>query len=444
MKLYQAFQFKLKTNKEQEEKFKTYAGICRFVWNKALSLIKNRLVKYSTYKIVNAHALTHYSQPPLIPHYEDIANLLPLWKHSEEYGFLLEAPSQVLQQTLKDLCKAISSAFTKANGIRFPQYRKKGKSPDSIRYPQGFKIKGNRIFLPKIGWVRFFKSREIKGKPKNVTVKKYPDGWYISIVTEVEVEKPKENLYYPVGIDVGVAKAITLSNGYYFAPLDLTRYEKKLTKLQHQLSKKQHPRHKGDKTPISNNFIKQKKRIEKLHQKIANIRKDFLHKVSTAIAKNHGLIAVENLSVKNMTKSAKGTMEDPGRNVKQKSMLNKSILSQGWSMFFYFLEYKLQRQGGRLIKVNPRYTSQTCPVCGHVSKDNRKSQAVFVCEKCGYTANADLVASINILMKAIGKENLLQTLPQGLWKVTPVEYAKHTLKQEPVGSREALPLPEAV
>ncbi len=444
MKLNQAFRFKLKTNEEQEEKLKTYAGACRFVWNKTLNLIKNRLVEYDTYKIVNSHILTRYSQPPLIPHYKDIANLLPLWKHSEEYGFLPEAPSQALQQTLKDLYKAISSAFIKGNGMRFPQYRKKGKSPDSIRYPQGFKIKGNRIFLPKIGWIRFFKSREIAGKPKNVTVKKYPDGWYISVVTEVEIEKPKENLHHPVGIDVGVAKAITLSNGYYFAPLDLTKCEKKLMKLQRQLSKKQHPKHKGDKTPVSRNFVKQKKKIEKIHQKIVNTRKDFLHKVSTAIAKNHGLIAVENLSVKNMTKSAKGTMENPGRNVKQKSGLNKSILNQGWSMFFRFLEYKLQRQGGSLIRVNPQYTSQTCPVCRHVSRDNRKSQTVFVCEKCGYTANADLVASINILMKAIGKENPLQTLPQGLREVTPVEYAKHTLKQEPAGSREALPLPEAV
>ncbi len=97
MKLNQAFQFKLKTNEEQEEKLKTYGGACRFVWNKALNLIKNRLVEYDTYKIVNAHALIHYSQPPLIPHYEDIVNLLPLWKRSEEYSFLSDAPSQALQ-----------------------------------------------------------------------------------------------------------------------------------------------------------------------------------------------------------------------------------------------------------------------------------------------------------------------------------------------------------
>ena len=422
MKFCQAFKFKLKTNNEQEEKLKIYAGACRFVWNKALDLIKNRLIEQNAYRIINFHMSYHYATPPSIPTYEDIANLLPLWKHSEEYGFLSDAPSQALQQTLRDLYKAIKSAFAKSNGVKFPKYRKKGKSPDSIRYPQGFKIEGNRVFLPKIGWVKFFKSRKIEGKPKNITVKHYPDGWYVSITTEIEKET-KENTKNPVGLDVGVNKVVTLSNGYFFKPLDPSKYEKKLIKLQRQLDRKQHPGYKGDKTPFSNNYLKQKKKLEKLYQKIANARKDYLHKLSTAIAKNHGLVAVEDLKIKNMTKSARGTKENPGHNVKQKSRLNKSILSQGWSLFFYFLEYKLKRNGGKLIKVNPKHTSQACPVCGYVSKDNRKNQAVFCCERCGYTANADFVASVNILKKS-GKENPTQTLPQGLREVTPVEYAR--------------------
>ena len=424
MRFRQAFKFKLKTNREQEEKLKTYAGACRFVWNKALDLVKNRLIEQNAYRIIDTHIPYYYTAPPLIPTYEDIANFLPLWKHSEEYGFLLDAPSQALQQTLKDLYKAIKSAFTKGNGIIFPKYRKKGKSPNSLRYPQGFKIEGNRVFLPKIGWIRFFKSQDIEGKPKNVTVKRYPDGWYISITTEIENDV-KENAKNPVGLDVGVAKVVTLSNGYYFKPLDLSKYEEKLIKLQRQLDRKQHPRYRGDKTPFSKNYRKQKRKVEKLHQKIANTRKDYLHKLSTAVAKNHGWVAAEGLKVKNMTKSAKGTKENPGHNVKQKSGLNKSILSQGWSIFFYFLEYKLKRNGGKLIKVNPKHTSQACPNCGHVSRENRKNQAVFCCEECGYTANADFVASVNILKKALGKENPNQTLPPGcLREVTPVEYAR--------------------
>ncbi|BAI81631.1 transposase, IS605 family (plasmid) [Deferribacter desulfuricans SSM1] len=436
----QAFKFKLKTNEELENKFAQFAGSCRFVWNKAIALIKQKLDIKKVDKIINIHLPQYYKNTATIPTYNEMAGMLKLWKQSEEYAFLKEAHSQILQQTLKDLYKAIDSAFTKGNGISFPDFRKKGKSPDSFRYPQGFKINNNRIFLPKIGWVRFYKSRNIVGKPKNVTVKRYADGWYISVVTEKDTSI-KENLSNPVGIDVGVKKIITLSNGCYFEPLDLSKYEKKLIKLQRQLSRKQHPTKKGDKTPFSNNYKKHQRKIAKMWLKIANVRNDYLHKITTAIAKKHGFVAVENLKVKNLTKSAKGTKDSPGRNVKAKSGLNRSILSRAWGRFFELLEYKLQRNGGKLVRVDAKNTSITCPLCDYTNKENRKNQAVFVCKKCGFTSNADLVGAINVLMRAMRKENLI-TLPQGLREVTPVEYAReYTLKQEPAGNREGLPLP---
>ncbi|PMP88219.1 MAG: hypothetical protein C0173_07535 [Desulfurella sp.] len=175
MKVYQAFKFKLKTNKQIEQKLKEYSGYTRLVWNKALALVKDRLYGKEIEKTVTEKIrfFDRYSTPNYLPNYYELTNMLTFWKSTKEYEFLNSAPSQTLQQTLKDLQKAIDSAFTKGNGIGFPGFKKKGKSQNSIRYPQGFKIEGNRIFLPKIGWVKFFKSREITGTAKNVTVKQY-------------------------------------------------------------------------------------------------------------------------------------------------------------------------------------------------------------------------------------------------------------------------------
>ena len=127
-----------------------------------------------------------------------------------------------------------------------------------------------------------------------------------------------------------------------------------------------------------------------------NIRRDILHKATTEIAKSHSCIAVEDLKLKNMSASAKGTAETPGVNVRAKSGLNRELLLRALVEAGRMLEYKLRLMGGLLIKVPPQYTSQTCPVCGHVSRSNRISQALFVCERCGHCANADLNAAENI------------------------------------------------
>ena len=158
--------------------------------------------------------------------------------------------------------------------------------------------------------------------------------------------------------------------------------------MQHQLAKKK---------KFSQNWRKQKARIGKLHLKIKNSRHDFQHKTSTALSKNHALIVVEDLKVVNMSKSAKGTIEQPGSNIRAKSGLNKAILDQGWSEFVRQLEYKAHWQGYQVHKVNPRYTSQRCNECGHTEKDNRVSQSDFECQACGHKANADVNAAKNIL-----------------------------------------------
>jgi putative transposase len=145
------------------------------------------------------------------------------------------------------------------------------------------------------------------------------------------------------------------------------------------------------------NWQKQQRRIAKLDSHTAHCRHDFLHKLSTDISKNHAVIVLEDLQVRNMSRSARGTMEEPGRHVAAKSGLNTSILDQGWGMFRRMLEYKQCWRGGEVLAVHPRYTSQTCPECGHVAQVNRLQQALFSCVACGYTYHADVVAARNIL-----------------------------------------------
>jgi putative transposase len=174
-------------------------------------------------------------------------------------------------------------------------------------------------------------------------------------------------------MDAGIKKIMTLSNGAYFEPMDFSKIDKRIAIEQRNLDNKQHSRKKGDKTKKSRNYIKQAKKVSQAFKKKSNTRNDYLHKVSAAIAKNHGFVAAENLSVDNMTKSAKGTTDNPGRNVKAKSGFNRSILAQSWSMFYDMLEYKLLFSGGQLVRVNPSGTSQECPVCHNKHKDNRKT-----------------------------------------------------------------------
>jgi len=170
------------------------------------------------------------------------------------------------------------------------------------------------------------------------------------------------------------------------------------------------------KVKFSNNWKKAKGRVGKVHSRIANVRRDYLHKVSTAISKNHAIVCIEDLQVRNMSKSAAGTTDQPGRNVRAKSGLNKSIIDQAWSEFRRQLDYKLAWKGGALIAVPPQNTSRTCPVCGCVSADNRQTQARFRCVDCGFEEHADVVGAINILargmeiMRAKGGAR-----PDGLW-----------------------------
>lgn len=316
--------------------------------------------------------------------YGQISAELPKWK--QELPFLAEVHSQPLQQSLMDLDRALQDAFCKTKG--FPKFKKKFQH-DSFRYPQGTKLDGDKIYLPKIGWFEFRKSREIEGTIKNVTVSKTINKWYVSVQVEFEVPEPVHPSNTQVGIDMGVIRFATMSDGTVIQPISIFRkLEPKLAKEQRKLARK---------IKFSNKWKKQKTKIQKVHHRIASVRGDFLHKTTTEIAKNHGTIAMEDLKVKNMSKSAKGSIDEPGTNVAAKSGLNKSITDQGWYEFKRQLTYKQQWSGGKVVLVNPMNSSRTCSRCNHCAAENRRSQALFQCQRCGYCDNADLNAAKNIL-----------------------------------------------
>jgi putative transposase len=269
-------------------------------------------------------------------------------------------------------------------------FKKKGQR-DSLRYPDPKQIKldqGNsRIFLPKLGWLRYRNSRDALGAVRNATVSLSGGKWFVSIQTEREVEPPVPQATRAIGIDVGVARFATFSDGTFLAPLNsFKKHELRLRRYQRAMSRN---------IKFSNNWKKAKARIQRIHVRIGNARRDYLHKATTTISKNHAMVCIEDLRVRNMSRSAAGSIDAPGKHVRAKSGLNKSILDQGWFEFRRQLEYKLAWRRGWLIVVPPQNTSRECPACGHVAAANRQTQAHFECVECAYENNADVVGAIN-------------------------------------------------
>ena len=377
MKRRQAFKFELMPNGEQSRKIRSFIGCGRFVFNKALELQKKA-----------------YEEDKKKLKFGELCRLLTEWRNSKETCWLADAPAQALQQSLKDLEKAYTNFFAKR--ANFPRFKKKGQS-DSFRFPEPkqFKLdeKNHRIFLPKLGWMRYRKSREIVGALRNITVSFCGEKYFAAIQTELEVN-PVVRQGSAVGIDMGIKRFATLSDGTYFDPLNSFRkHEAALRKAQQSLSRKEKSSH---------NRRKAKAKVRRIHVRIRNARRDYLHKITHFVSKNHTTVCIEDLQIRNMSQSAKGTVEEPGKRVRAKSGLNKSILDQGWYEFRRQLQYKLEWRGGLLIAVPPHYTSQTCPrsECKYQSFTNRLTQEKFKCMQCGFLGHADEVAAINVLERA--------------------------------------------
>ena len=375
MRRLQAFKFELMPNGEQQRDMRRFAGSCRFVYNKALALQKE-----------------NYEAGGKFIGYVAMAKHLTEWRNGGETPWLKDAPVHPLQHALKDMERAYKNFFAKR--AAFPKFKKRGQR-DSFRYPDPKQFKldqpNGRIFLPKLGWMRLRLSRPVPGELRNATVSFKAGKWCVSIQTEREVEQPVPHATSAIGIDVGIARFATMSDGTFVAPLNsFKKHEARLRRCQRAMSRK---------VKFSNNWKKATTRVQRIHARIANARRDYLHKATTTISKNHAMVCIEDLQVRNMSRSAAGSIDAPGRNVRAKSGLNKAILDQGWFEFRRQLEYKLAWNGGWLVAVPPANTSRTCPACGYVSAENRTTQEKFACVECSYAENADVVGALNILAR---------------------------------------------
>ena len=375
MIILKAYRFLAYPTPEQDTLFRKTAGCRRFVYNACL---EQRSLEW------------HRNNPRRLDAYSQI-NELPAAKAA--FAFLAEVPSHVLQQAVIDCDRAFKRFFAGLSGYPKPKKRHNG---DSFRYPdpKQLKFEQDRVFLPKAGWVAYVQHRPIIGKIKNVTVSRTADQWFLSVQCEVEIAVPAPVTGEAIGIDIGVAKPMALSTGeIIMLPRTTETERRRLGSLQKRLAR----RKKG-----SANRRKAQMAVARYQAKLARRRKDAAHKATTRIAKNHGIIVVEDLKVRNMTASAAGTVEEPGRNVRAKAGLNRSLLDVSPRQIREMLEYKAGWYGSKVVAVSPAYTSQECSECGYVHADNRITQADFVCGSCGYTKNADVNAAKNIKKRGTG------------------------------------------
>lgn len=371
--------YRLYPTPDQAQQMAPFAGACRFVYNLALEQRRDWWKPGRTFNFASQC--------------REVTML------RAEVDWLKAAPVHTLQQALKALDRAYQNGW--AGHAEYPTPRKKGRN-DSFRFPDPVSIKvertgksSGRIKLPKLGWVRLRGWYAIPGDICNATVSRRAGQWHVAVQWQREAAEPIPSTLPAIGIDRGVAVFAAMSNGTSIAPVNHGKKAlKALRKAQRNLSRKKRG---------SANRRKAIRRVAKIQMRVANARKTFLHEQTTTIAKNHGTVVVEALKVQNMSASAKGTAEKPGRNVKQKAGLNRAILDQGWGVFRVMLGYKLADRGGKLKEVPAAYTSQTCAECGVVDARSRQDQARFVCTGCGHEANADTNAAVIILKRGLDK-----------------------------------------
>jgi putative transposase len=294
----------------------------------------------------------------------DVQNQIPELK--QDFPWINEVNSQTIQLASALYFTSMKNFF---KGAGYPKWASK-KSWKSVPFSQGIKTTHNAFKLPKFGIVKVFKYSVPNGKIKGARLVQEADGIYLKIVVEKE-QKIDEKLFVEVGIDMGIKYFLTTSDGEFVDnPKHLFKYLKQLRLENRKLSRMK---------VRGSNYKKQVIVLQKLYQKIKRIRLDFLHKETTKLASRYTTIIREDLSISKMVKGSK---------------LAKHILDCSWGTFFLMLEYKTS-----VVKVNPAYTSQECSKCGHTCKENRKTQSLFECIKCGYTENADLNAAYNILQR---------------------------------------------
>ncbi|MGI5184266.1 RNA-guided endonuclease InsQ/TnpB family protein [Dactylosporangium sp. CA-152071] len=364
---------------EQAAYAEAVGAVCRAVWNTAL---EQRRV---------------YRRRGAFISYVEQARQMAEAKKDPDCGWLADAPSHTLQQTLRDLDRAC-----RTHGTWKVRWRSKTRTAPSFRFPDPNHIAVRRlnrrwgeVRLPKFGPVRFRWTRPLGGSIRNATVSQDGGRWYVSFCVEDGVAEAAGNGRPPVGVDRGVAVAVATSDGGLHDRAFATPGETaRLKRLQQRLSRslRTHGRNRR-----SNRRDAVRAQFGRLNSRIRARRADFAAQTAVRLVREHGLVAVEDLRVTTMTASARGTAEQPGRNVRQKAGLNRAILGKGWGGFLLTLQHAARYHGATVVKVNPAYTSQTCNSCRHIARDSRESQAVFRCVACGHQDNADVNAAKNIL-----------------------------------------------
>ena len=380
MKRLHSYRFELIPTGEQRRNMSRFAGACRVVFNEALMLQKRR-----------------FEQGDKRLGYAELCEELTAWRggaplpSGRAAPWLADAPVHTQQQKLKDLERAYSNFF--AGRARFPRYKRRGNRSGSasFRYPDPKQFEldqaNARIKLPKLGWMRYRKSRAVDGELRNVTVSLSVGKCFVSIQTEREVAEPVHaQAERWIGLDLGARQAgalASLSNGMQIATTNAQRRaEQRLKRYQRAYSRKV----KG-----SRNQRKARSRLQRQHHKVACIRADHLHKLAHVLTDTFGGIAIEDLKVRQMTSST----TNPRRK-------NKAILDQGWAMFRQMLAYKAAHRGGVIEAVPPEHSSTTCIRCGHCEPGNRPSADVFRCLRCGHEEQADIHAAKEILRRSAG------------------------------------------
>jgi putative transposase len=365
--------YRLTPTPAQEAVLRDHCGHARYTWNLA----------------VEQHSHWHPGRVSAPGYLEQCRQLTAA---RAAHPWLAAGSQTVQQQALRDFTQAIAAFFDPASPAGRPSWRKAGRD-------EGFRIVGRgrqwdvrrvsrhvgEVWVPKAGWVRFRWSRTVPPDAKSYRVTLDRAGrWHVAFAV-IPAPVPAPGNGQVVGIDRGVAVSAALSTGQLLhAPALTARERTRLRRLQRKLARA---------TRGSNRRGRVKHAIARLKARETDRRKDWAEKTSTDLARQFDVIRVEDLKIKKMTRSAKGTRENPGRGVRQKAGLNRGILVSGWGLLVRRLGDKAP---GRVEKIKPAYTSQRCSACGEVDGDSRESQAVFRCTACGFACNADVNAAINI------------------------------------------------
>ena len=308
------------------------------------------------------------------------------------------------QATLRRLNRAFDAFFRRVKAGQtpgFPRFKGAGwfdtvewpKDRDGCRWDS---VTGeHRVYLQGVGHVRVHQHRPIAGRVKTISVKREGKRWFVVVSCDDVPAEPLPVTGRAVGIDLGVASFLTTSDGEQVDnPRHLRAAAENLACAQQALSRCKRG---------SNRRRKARARVASLHGKVRRQRLDHAHKVARRLVEHHDVICHEALRIGNMSRSARGTVEEPGRNVAQKAGLNRSILDAGWGVFLAVLAHKAESARRELIAVDPRNTSRTCPSCGHCAAGNRVTQAEFRCVRCGLESHADLVGAVNVLRAGLAR-----------------------------------------